>query len=90
MKTPTTPVDNTEELRDALFHAICLLDHANPQTDTDHRDVAAARELTKLRDGLSQPTAKETTRRMIETAKAKNGGKLGGEGDVDRRKFRRL
>jgi hypothetical protein len=84
-----TTVDNTPELHDALFHAICLLDHASPQTDTDHRDVAAARELRKLRDSLNQPTAKEITQRMIETAKAKNGGKLGGESDVDRRKFRR-
>jgi hypothetical protein len=85
-----TTVDNTPELHDALFHAICLLDHANPQTDTDHRDVAAAREPRKLRDSLNQPTAKDVTQRMIETAKAKNGGKLGGKGDVDRRKFRRL
>jgi len=54
MTTPTTPVDNTEGLRDALFHAICLLDHANPETDTDHRDVAAARELSKLRETLNQ------------------------------------
>ncbi len=71
-------IDNTPELRDALFHAICLLDHAKPETDTDHRDVAAARELSRLRDSLSQPTAKETTRRMIEAAKAKHGGKRGG------------
>jgi len=85
-----TIVENTPELHDALFRAICLLDHANPHNNTDHRDVAAARELRKLRDGLNQPTAKDVTRRMIETAKAKNGGKLGGEGDVDRRKFRRL
>ena len=35
-------------------------------------------------------TARELTRRMIEAAKAKNGGKLGGKGDVDKRKFRRL
>ena len=34
-----------------------LLDHANPQNDADHRDVAAARELRKLRDSLNQPTA---------------------------------
>lgn len=54
MKTPTTPVDNTEELRDALFHAICLLDHANPENDTDHRDVAASRQLKKLRETLNQ------------------------------------
>jgi len=47
-------IDNTQELRDALFHAICLLDHANPENDTDHRDVAAARELAKLRDSLNQ------------------------------------
>ena len=85
-----TAIDNTEELRDALFHAICLLDHANPQTETDLRDVAAARELKKLRESLSEPTAKERTRQMIAAAKAKHGGKLGGEGDVDQRKFRRL
>jgi hypothetical protein len=42
-----TTVENTPELHDALFHAICLLHHANPQTDTDHRDVAAARELRR-------------------------------------------
>ena len=48
------PVDNIEELRDALFHAVCLLDHANPENDTDHRDVAAARELSKLRETLNQ------------------------------------
>ena len=36
------------------------------------------------------PTARELTRRMIEAAKARNGGKLGGKGDVDKRKFRRL
>jgi len=30
----------------------------------------------KLRDQLNQPTAKETTRQMIATAKAKNGGLL--------------
>ena len=47
-------IDNTQELRDALFHAICLLDHANPENDTDHRDVAAARELAKLRNSLNQ------------------------------------
>ena len=47
-------IDNTQELRDALFHAICLLDHVNPENDTDHRDVAAARELAKLRDSLNQ------------------------------------
>ena len=35
-------------------------------------------------------TARELTRRMIEAAKAKNGGKLGGKGDVDKRRFRRL
>jgi hypothetical protein len=85
-----TTIDNTQELRDALFHAICLLDHVNPQTDTDHRDIAAARELAKLRESLNQPTAKETTRQMIAAAKAKHGGKPGGEGNVDRRKFRRL
>jgi len=27
---------------------------------------------------------------MIDAAKAKNGGKLGGKGGVDKRKFRRL
>jgi hypothetical protein len=90
MKPPTTLVENTQELRDALFRAICLLDHANPENDTDHRDVAAAGELKKLRETLNQPTAKETTRQMIAAAKAKNGGKLGGEGNVDRREFRRL
>ena len=37
-----------------------------------------------------QPTAKEVTRRMIEAAKAKNGGKLGSGGEYDKRKFRRL
>ena len=35
-------------------------------------------------------TARQITRRMIEAAKAKNGGKLSGKGDVDPRKFRRL
>ncbi len=49
-----TTIDNTPELRDALSHAICLLDHANPQTDSDHRDVAAARELSKLRETPNQ------------------------------------
>ena len=47
-------IENTQELRDALFHAICLLDHANPENDTDHRDVAAARELARLRDLLNR------------------------------------
>ena len=47
-------IENTQELRDALFHASCLLGHANPENDTDHRDVAAARELAKLRDSLNQ------------------------------------
>lgn len=37
-----------------------------------------------------QPTARELTRQMIEAAKLKNGGTLGGNGNVDRRKFRRL
>ena len=37
-----------------------------------------------------QPTYKEVTRRMIEAAKAKNNGKLGGGGEYDKRKFRRL
>jgi hypothetical protein len=46
-------IENSQELRDALFHAICLLNHANPENDTDHRDVAAARELAKLRDRLN-------------------------------------
>jgi hypothetical protein len=46
-------IENNQELRDALYHAICLLDHANPENDTDHRDVAAARELAKLRDRLN-------------------------------------
>ena len=63
--------DNTPELRDALFRAICLLDHAKPENDTDYGD-----------------TAKEITRQMIAAAQTKNGGKLGGEGYVDRRKFR--
>jgi len=49
-----TTVENTPELHDALFHAICLLDHVNPQTDADPRDVAAARELRKLSDSLNQ------------------------------------
>jgi len=35
-------------------------------------------------------SARELTRRMIDAAKAKNGGKLGGKGGVDKRKFRRL
>jgi hypothetical protein len=47
-------IENTQELRDALFHAICLLNHANPENDTDHRDVAAARELARLRDLLNR------------------------------------
>jgi hypothetical protein len=47
-------IDNSQELRDALFHAICILDHTNPENDTDHRDVAAARELAKLRDLLNK------------------------------------
>jgi hypothetical protein len=56
-ETPNTikqTIDNTQELRDALFHAICLLDHAHPENDTDHRDIAAARELRKLRDLMNQ------------------------------------
>jgi hypothetical protein len=52
-------IDNTQELRDALFHAICFLDHANPENDTDHRDVAAARELAKLRESLNREAHKE-------------------------------
>jgi hypothetical protein len=36
-----TTVENTPELHDALFQAICLLDHANPQTDTDHPPPAS-------------------------------------------------
>jgi hypothetical protein len=52
--TGTLPIDNSQELRDALFHAICLLDHAHPENDTDHRDVAAGRELKKLRDLMNQ------------------------------------
>jgi hypothetical protein len=72
------------------YHAICLLDHANPETDTDHRDVPAARELKKLRESLNQPTTKETTRQMIAAANAKHGGKPGGEGNIDRRKFHRF
>jgi hypothetical protein len=47
-------IENSQELRDALFHAICLLDHANPENDTDHRDVAAARELAKLRELMNR------------------------------------
>jgi hypothetical protein len=54
MKTPATLVENTQELRDALFRAICLLDHAKPENDTDHCDVAAAHELSKLRETLNQ------------------------------------
>jgi hypothetical protein len=54
MKTPTTPAENTQELRDAPFRAICLHDHARPENDTDHCDVAAARELSKLRETLNQ------------------------------------
>lgn len=52
-KDPAMTIENTQELRDALFHAICLLDHAHPENDTDHRDVAAARELAKLRHSLN-------------------------------------
>jgi hypothetical protein len=86
-----TTIDNTQELRDALFHAYCLLNRFDPQSDNDYSDIAAAHELLKLRDQLNQPTtAKESTRQMIAAAKAKNSGKLGGEGYVDRRKFRRL
>ncbi len=55
---PTTSqqlaIENSQELRDALFHAICLLDHANPENDTDHRDVAAASELKKLRELMNR------------------------------------
>ena len=67
-------IDNTQELRDALFHAICLLDHANPENDTDHRDVAAARELAKLRDLMNSaayepiakvPAAEPATKRGV-------------------------
>lgn len=47
-------------------------------------------EKTNSQPEQKQPTARELTRRMIESAKAKNGGKLGGKGDYDRRKFRRL
>jgi hypothetical protein len=50
----TYAIDNTQELRDALFHAICLLDHAHPDNDTDRRDIAAARELARLRDSLNE------------------------------------
>ena len=35
-------------------------------------------------------TAREITRMMIQKAAEKNGGKLGGKGAVDSRKFRRL
>jgi hypothetical protein len=60
--------------RESRCSAYCLLNRFDPQTDNDYSDIAAARELLKLRDQLNQPTAKETTRRMIETANAKNGG----------------
>lgn len=57
-QTPNTSqalaIDNSQELRDTLFHAICLLDHAHPENDTDHRDVAAGRELKKLRDLMNR------------------------------------
>ena len=53
-RTVQHAIDNTEELRDALFHDICLLDHASPENDTDHRDVAAAGELAKLRERLTR------------------------------------
>jgi len=35
-------IDNTPELRDARFHATCLLDHANPENDADYLDVPPA------------------------------------------------
>ncbi|MGA3238404.1 MAG: hypothetical protein ABSG03_19090 [Bryobacteraceae bacterium] len=44
-----TPVENTQELRDAFFHAICLLDHAKPENDANHCDVAAARAIEAAR-----------------------------------------
>jgi hypothetical protein len=53
MNRPATPVEHTQELR-AAIHAICLLDDAKPANDTDLRDVAAARELSKPRDTLNQ------------------------------------
>jgi hypothetical protein len=57
-RTPNTSqrlaIANTQELRDALFYAICLLDHANPENDTDFRDVAAGRELATLRTLLNE------------------------------------
>lgn len=39
---------------DALFHAICLRDHANPGNDADDRDVGAAGELKKLSALINQ------------------------------------
>jgi hypothetical protein len=53
-------IENTQQLRDALFHAICLLDHANPENDTDNRDVAAARELKGLYDRLRREAYEPT------------------------------
>jgi len=52
MNHPIT-IENTQELRDALYHAICLLDHACPENDTDHRDVAGARQLKMLRNRMN-------------------------------------
>jgi hypothetical protein len=49
-----TTLDNAQELRDALFHAISHLNHAKPENDADHCDVTAARELSKLRETLNR------------------------------------
>jgi hypothetical protein len=58
-----TTIDSTPELRDALFHAYCLLNRFDPQTDNGYSDIAAARELLKLRDQLtSQPPRKPSGR----------------------------
>ena len=64
-------IENSQELRDALFHAICLLDHANPENDTDHRDVAAARELAKLRESLNRDAYQPAARVPARTAATK-------------------
>jgi hypothetical protein len=68
-------IRNTQELRDALFKAICLLDHAHPENDTDHRDVAAARELAKFRDLLNRQAVEPVTEVSADKPATKRRGK---------------
>jgi hypothetical protein len=55
----------------------------NSATTTTTKTEAAQAEQKPLTD-------RELCRQMIERAAAKNGGKLGGKGNYDARKFRRL